>query len=83
MIDLEHWQTQHWYKSENRRFYRVELHQDLFGNWLLTRTWGSAYKLGRQVSECLDSWEDGLIVLQRIRKQRAAKHYQPQPEKRA
>ncbi len=82
MIDLEHWQTQHWYKAENRRYYRAELYQDLFGNWLLTRTWGSAYKLGRQASETLATWEDGMVVLQHISKQRTAKHYQQQLEKR-
>lgn len=73
---IEDWQTYHWYKPENRRYYRVEIHQDLFGGWLITRTWGSALKLGRQASQSLRSREEGLALLPGIIKQRQAKHYQ-------
>ncbi len=74
-LSIQQWQTLEWYKPENHRYYRAELHQDLFGNWLLTRTWGSAYKLGRQLYQPLESPEQGHQLLARISKQRQAKHY--------
>lgn len=30
-----------WEDNERGRYYLVHLHQDLFGDWLLTRAWGS------------------------------------------
>ncbi len=77
-MNLDQWQTQLWYKPENRRYYHVELHQDLWGNWKLTRTWGSNVKLGRQTTRYLDSFEDGHQIMNKIRKQRLAKQYQLQ-----
>jgi predicted DNA-binding WGR domain protein len=74
---MHNWKTLFWYKAENRRYYRAELHQDLFGNWLLTRTWGSAYKLGRQTVQYLDTIEQGHDLLREITKKRHAKHYRP------
>lgn len=76
----EHWITQQWYKSENCRYYRVELHQDLWGNWFLTRTWGSKTKLGRQVSESIASIEEGQQKLAQISQVRRTKRYQPVPK---
>jgi hypothetical protein len=32
------WQKWHW-KSDTR-YYKVLLHQDLFGNWVLSKEWG-------------------------------------------
>ena len=43
MYQLELWQRSIWQKDT--RFYTVELCQDLFGNWIVLKTWGSAVKL--------------------------------------
>jgi hypothetical protein len=42
MYQLEKWQYSSWEKDT--RFYLLELCQDLFGNWIIKRTWGSAVK---------------------------------------
>ena len=40
---LELWQRSFWKKDT--RFYQIELCQDLFGNWIVKNTWGSAVKM--------------------------------------
>ncbi len=40
--ELELWQQSNWQKDT--RFYCLELRQDLFGNWIVKRTWGSSVK---------------------------------------
>ncbi len=77
-MTIDQWQTQHWYKPENRRYYHVELHQDLWGNWKLTRTWGSNVKLGRQITRYLESLEEGHQLMKLISKQRLNKKYRLQ-----
>ena len=42
MYQLEKWQFSSWQKDT--RFYLLELCQDLFGNWIIKCTWGSAVK---------------------------------------
>ncbi len=75
-IQLNRWRTLNWYKPENRRYYCAELHQDLFGQWLITRTWGSAIQFGRQVHEPVETPEHGEQLLTLIARQRQRKHYQ-------
>ena len=38
MYQLEKWQYSRWQKDT--RFYSLELCQDIFGNWIIKRTWG-------------------------------------------
>jgi hypothetical protein len=75
MNTINDWVTHHWYKASNHRYYRVELHQDLFGQWMLTCTWGSALKLGRQTETPLDSLEHGYHLLQSIGRVRQRRQY--------
>lgn len=37
-MNTEHWLRVRWESST--RYYEVHLHQDLWGQWILTRTWG-------------------------------------------
>ncbi len=37
-ISQDIWQNWHW-KSDSR-YYKVLLHKDLFGNWVLSKEWG-------------------------------------------
>ena len=60
MYQLEFWQSSIWQKDT--RFYRVELCQDVFGNWIIKNTWGSAVKLdfGRSNSMVCSDYQTGL-----------------------
>ena len=37
-MEVERWVRVRW--ETDRRYYEVHLHQDLWGTWVLTRTWG-------------------------------------------
>lgn len=65
MYQLELWQRSIWQKDT--RFYTVELCQDLFGNWIVLKTWGSAVKLdfGRSNSLVCPDYQTGLIEYQK------------------
>lgn len=71
MYQLQQWQRSIWQKET--RFYRIELRQDLFGNWIVKKTWGSAVKLdlGRTNSIICPDHQTGLMEYkkQQIRRQ--------------
>ena len=62
---LELWQRSLWKKDT--RFYQIELCQDLFGNWIVKNTWGSAVKMdfGRSNSITYPDYQTGLLQYQR------------------
>ena len=75
MYQLEKWQRSFWKKDT--RFYTIELCQDLFGNWIIKKTWGSAVKLdfGRENSTiCLD-YQTGLLEYQKQLHRRRKRGY--------
>lgn len=70
---LNTWKSFHWMK--NTRFYSLTLHQDLWGNWTVTRTWGRAgTKLGSMKSHQV-SYTEGLQLLAKLAKMRSYRKY--------
>ncbi|HMQ12471.1 MAG TPA: WGR domain-containing protein [Candidatus Competibacter phosphatis] len=58
------------------RYYTVDLHQDLWGEWLLTQAWGRrGTRLGRVRSLPCSSQAEGLARVATIQKQRRRHHY--------
>ncbi len=55
----------------NQRYYRVIISQDLFKQWIVTKTWGGIGKAGGRVVHvpCL-SHQDGLKLIDEIIKNR-------------
>ncbi len=74
-IDAEHWLTYRWQKGN--LYYVAELMQDLFGAWLLKRTWGSIRThRGQNMTLYTDNYEDALKLLRDVEKRRKARGYQ-------
>lgn len=75
MYRLELWQRSIWQKDS--RFYRLELCQDLFGNWIVQKTWGSAVKLdyGRTNSIICPDYQTGLREYQKLQIRRQLRGY--------
>jgi len=72
--DTEHWLTYRWQKGN--RYYVAEVGQDLFGAWLLKRTWGSIHThRGHSKTVCADNYEHALKLLQVVVKRRRARGY--------
>jgi hypothetical protein len=78
----EKWIRSIWRKGT--RFYRLDLCQNIWGNWVVRKTWGSAVlrDFGKSLdTECPD-YETGLEIygkLERRRKKRGYRRVDPPP----
>ncbi len=63
--------------QKDTRFYIIELCQDLWGNWLLKTTWGSAAKrdFGRSISTVCPDYETGVKLYYKAEKRRLLRGY--------
>ncbi|HID82050.1 MAG TPA: hypothetical protein EYP51_06735 [Thiotrichales bacterium] len=69
---------QRWVHAEKRRHYTLHLGQDLLGDWVLVRSWGSLDSQRGQVSrQLVGDWDKGLEALEAAHKRRHARGYQP------
>jgi len=70
---LKYWET-------DKRFYKAFLCQDLFGDWIVERNWGSKYsrRAGGKSDFC-SSYQEGLEKLKDIHKIRIRHSYKDIP----
>lgn len=60
-----------------QRYYRVILAQDLFGDWVVTRIWGGiGNATGRITHIPCPTYDDALLLIQKIAKLRKRRGYQ-------
>ena len=63
------WETQ-------TKYYEANLCQDLFGEWILMKYWGNkTSKLGGSQSTLVASLNDGLTLMETVKKRRNARGY--------
>ena len=69
------WHYSTW--SRNTRLYRIDLCQDLFGNWIVLRTWGSSLNcgLGRSTYTIGDDFETALRLFEKQENRRCQRGY--------
>jgi predicted DNA-binding WGR domain protein len=68
--------TQLWKNPETRRYYRVQVAPDLFGDLCLVRSWGSLDTArGNSKLEVLPGWQEAQRHLDKISKERIRKGY--------
>lgn len=73
-IDPERWVTYRWQKGN--RYYVAELMQDLFGAWILKRTWGSIdTHRGHTKTLYADNYDHALKLLRNLEKRRKVRGY--------
>jgi len=73
-VDFSRWQRAYW--ITDRRYYVAEVKQDLFGAWVLERTWGSRFSQRGNCSTILaENYEDALARLAEVEKRRKARGY--------
>lgn len=71
---VETWQHLRWHK--NTRYYDAQLHQDLWGNWVLTCTWGRRNSKLSQVRHTpCETYQQGFGLLQATIKRREQRGY--------
>lgn len=67
-----------WYKPTDKgiRYYTAQLHQDLWGDWVVTRTWGrKGTRLGRSMNVLCESYEAGMKELESVQLRRKQHGY--------
>jgi hypothetical protein len=65
-----------WINQSKRRYYRVILQNDLLGDLVIIRSWGSLDSDRGQVrKEIVDSESDGIMKVQEIEKRRLYRGY--------
>jgi hypothetical protein len=73
-ITLDRWSRERWVTAS--RYYIVEVIQDLFGVWLVKRSWGSLRnQRGNSLSTPAESYEHACALLTEIEKRRTARGY--------
>jgi len=73
MLEIK-WVRARWEKDT--RYYEIHLHQDLWGDWVLTQVWGQrGAALGRIKNVPCTSYEDGITKLDEVRKKRKQRNY--------
>jgi hypothetical protein len=72
---FDKWMYSTWHK--NTRFYRLDLCQDLFGNWLVSRIWGSNLSRGpgQSIEVACNSYEEAAKLFYRQEKKRFQRGY--------
>ena len=72
---IEKWLYSDWKKDT--RYYGIDLCQDLFGNWIVKRTWGSSYTRGAGQSKytvCTD-YDEALVLYENQQQRRKKRGY--------
>jgi len=73
-IDPEQWLTYRWQKGN--RYYVAELRQDLFGVWLVRRTWGCVHShRGQNMTLYADNYDHARKLLDDVAKRRKSRVY--------
>lgn len=74
MTDFGRWQTHYW--RTERRYYQADIMQDLFGVWLVKRSWGGLGSRARQsMTIPAADYEHALTLLKEVAKRRHQRGY--------
>lgn len=74
---IEQWQSSHW--SKGTRYYSIELCQDIFGDWVIRRSWGrnNTVGAGKLKTVVCENREEALEIYQKQRLGRLKRGYVP------
>lgn len=73
--DAHLWKSAFWRKQT--RYYFCELRQNLFGEWIVVRSWGDIRsKRGRKIEQYCDSFAAADALFQAVEKRRKYRQYQ-------
>jgi predicted DNA-binding WGR domain protein len=76
VIESSQWIRRRWERDQDARYYEALVHQDLWGDWVVTRSWGRrGSRLGRVVHSSCTSYVAAMDELATISKRRASHRY--------
>lgn len=62
-----------WFNAKNKRYYQVDMFEDLCGDWIMVKKWWGPKRSGREQFFLFLEKIDGLVELERTAKRR--KHH--------
>jgi len=73
-VHLDCWTKEYW--TTTTRYYVAEIMQDLWGTWVLRRSWGGldSHRGSSKIIAAKD-YDHALKLLEEVAKQRKARHY--------
>ncbi len=73
--ELDKWLQSKWQRGT--RFYTLNLRQNIYGSWVITKTWGSAVTRGFGQSKDLDcpDYQAGLATYYQLQQRRQKRGY--------
>lgn len=72
--DTDNWRMERW--ETDRRFYVAEVRQDLFGNWIVMRRWGSLRtQRGNSMTVTAQDYGQARLLLEDVARRRKARGY--------
>jgi WGR domain len=74
VYQFERWKSARWQRGD--RFYRCEVREDLFGNWVVVRFWGgvNSGKRGTKETVC-QSYAEAEVLFEAVAKRREKRAY--------
>lgn len=73
-MHLDSWHREYW--TTTTRYYVAEIMQDLWGSWIVKRSWGGlGNRRGSSKTVMASSYEEALKLLAEVAKQRQAREY--------
>lgn len=64
-----------WENKSNERYYNAVLTQDLFGDWVVIKSWGSKARRGGSKTFLCASYGEGINYLEKMNKLRERRGY--------
>ncbi|WP_206814864.1 hypothetical protein [Chroococcus sp. FPU101] len=74
--EYDKWLHSKW--QRNTRFYTLTLCQNIYGEWMITKTWGSAMTrgFGKSKDENCQDYQSGLQTYHKLQQRREKRGYQ-------
>jgi predicted DNA-binding WGR domain protein len=72
---LKNWEMLTWMRDKDKRIYHIILHQDLWGNWIVTRAWGRAGTKQGGTKDHAISYEEAIGLIAKLSKKRKYRKY--------
>lgn len=72
--DFDRWVTESW--QTEQRYYQADIIQDLFGTWLVKRSWGGlGSRRGNSKTHAVTTYEDALQLIKEVSQKRQKRGY--------
>ena len=74
--EINLWSHRRWERPDDERYYAAYIEQDITGQWVLRRVWGSVNKpSGRMIITPCSDYDMAIALVKDVAKRRSSHHY--------